>query len=169
MHDADLDDDVYGEDPTVNALQEKAAELWATSRPLCAQWDAGQPDRAPCLVPGRNEVICGEKSHTLNSEQANAARVAQIQLRTVPQDRASLDIDAMGRTIRGDDPHFPRTGLLWVEQPCNGWAMPLDELAAISKLAKSHNLPLHMDGARVFNAAIALVSQPPRLPSTRTR
>ena len=78
---------------------------------------------------GGDEVICGEVSHTLTAEQANAARVAQTQLRTVPQKGASLDIDAIKRTIRGDDPHWPRTGLIWIEQPSNGWTMPLDELA----------------------------------------
>ena len=58
---------------------------------------------------GGDEVICGDTSHTLTAEQANAARVAQTQLRTVPQNRGSLDIEAIKRTIRGDDPHWPRT------------------------------------------------------------
>jgi len=157
MYDAEVGDDVYGEDPTVNALQEKAAELLGKEAGLyVSSGTMGNLVAHLAWCRGGDEVICGEKHHTLNSEQANAARVAQTQLRTVPQQRASLDIAAIERTIRGDDPHFPRTGLLWVEQPCNGWVMPLDELAAISRLATAHNLPLHMDGARIFNAAIAL-------------
>jgi threonine aldolase len=157
MHDADVGDDVYGEDPTVNALQEKAAELLGKEAALyVSSGTMGNLVAHLAWCRAGDEVICGEKHHTLNSEQANAARVAQTQLRTVPQQRASLDIDAIERTIRGDDPHFPRTGLIWVEQPCNGWVMPLDELASISRLAKEHNLPVHMDGARIFNAAIAL-------------
>ncbi|MGE3270835.1 MAG: low-specificity L-threonine aldolase [Chloroflexota bacterium] len=157
INEAEVGDDVYGEDTTVNALQEKAAELLGKEAALfVSSGTMGNLIAHLAWCHAGDEVICGEKHHTLNSEQANAARVAQTQLRTVPQQRASLDIDAIRRTIRGDDPHFPRTTLIWVEQPCNGWVMPLDELAAISKLAREHNIPLHMDGARIFNAATAL-------------
>lgn len=103
-----------------------------------------------------DEVICGQAGHTLNAEQANAARVAQVQLRTVPQTGASLDIDAIERTIRPDDPHYPRTRMIWIEQPCNGWVMPLAEMKKIRALADKHGLVVHMDGARIFNAAVAL-------------
>jgi threonine aldolase len=157
IHEAEVGDDVYGEDTTVNALQEKAAELLGKEAALfVSSGTMGNLIAHLAWCQAGDEVICGEKHHTLNSEQANAARVAQTQLRTVPQHRASLDVDAIRRTIRGDDPHFPRTSLIWIEQPCNGWVMPLDEMAAISKLAREHNLPVHMDGARIFNAAIAL-------------
>jgi threonine aldolase len=157
IHEAEVGDDVYGEDTTVNALQEKAAELLGKEAALfVSSGTMGNLIAHLAWCQAGDEVICGEKHHTLNSEQANAARVAQTQPRTVPQHRASLDVDAIRRTIRGDDPHFPRTSLIWIEQPCNGWVMPLDEMAAISKLAREHNLPVHMDGARIFNAAIAL-------------
>ncbi len=157
IHEAEVGDDVYGEDTTVNALQAKAAELLGKEAALfVSSGTMGNLIAHLAWCQAGDEVICGEKHHTLNSEQANAARVAQTQLRTVPQNRASLDIDAIRRTIRGDDPHFPRTTLIWVEQPCNGWIMPLDELEAISKLAREHNIPVHMDGARIFNAAVAL-------------
>ncbi len=157
MHDAEVGDDVYGEDPTVNALQARAAELLGKEAGLyVSSGTMGNLIAHLAWCHGGDEVICGTSHHTLSAEQANAARVAQTQLRTVPQQRASLDVAAIERTIRGDDPHWPRTGLIWVEQPCNGWVMPLDELAAISKLAHSHTIPLHMDGARIFNAAIAL-------------
>src|SRR5690242_18961350 len=157
IHSVEVGSDVYGEDPTVNALQAKAAALLGKEAGLYVS--SGTMGNLIALLAwchGGDEVICGASHHTLAAEQAYAARVAQTQLRTVPQQRASLDIAAIERTIRGDDPHWPRTGLIWVEQPCNGWVMPLDELAAISKLAHDHNIPLHMDGARIFNAAIAL-------------
>ncbi len=157
MAEAEVGDDVYGEDTTVNALQEKAAELLGKEAGLfVSSGTMGNLIAHLAWCRGGDEVICGETAHTLMAEQGNAARVAQTQLRTVPQTRASLDIDAIGRTIRGDDPHWPRTGLIWVEQPCNGWVMPLDELKAISALARKHEIPLHMDGARIFNAAVAL-------------
>ena len=157
MHDAEVGDDVYGEDPTVNALQEKAAQLLGKEAALyISSGTMGNLIAHLAWCRGGDEVIIGDGYHTLSAEQANAARVAQTQLRTVPKERASLDIAAIERTIRGDDPHWPRTGLIWVEQPCNGWVMPLDELAAISKLAHDRSIPVHMDGARIFNAAIAL-------------
>jgi threonine aldolase len=157
MFEAEVGDDVYGEDTTINALQEKAAELLGKEAGLyVTSGTMGNLVAHLAWCRGGDEVICGESSHTLNAEQANAARVAQTQLRTVPQKGARLDIDAIGRTIRGDDPHWPRTGLIWVEQPCNGWTMPLDELKAISDLAHSRDIPVHMDGARIFNAAVAL-------------
>jgi threonine aldolase len=157
MAEAEVGDDVYGEDTTVNALQAKAAELLGKEAGLyVSSGTQGNLIAHLAWCRGGDEVICGEVSHTLTAEQANAARVAQTQLRTVPQKGASLDIEAIKRTIRGDDPHWPRTGLLWVEQPCNGCVMPLDELAAISELAHSNGIPLHMDGARIFNAAVAL-------------
>jgi len=157
MHDAEVGDDVYGEDPTVNALQEKAAQLLGKEAALyISSGTMGNLIAHLAWCRGGDEVIIGDGYHTLSAEQANAARVAQTQLRTVPKERASLDIAAIERTIRGDDPHWPKTGLIWVEQPCNGWVMPLDELAAISKLAHDRGIPVHMDGARIFNAAIAL-------------
>jgi threonine aldolase len=157
MAEAEVGDDVYGEDVTVNALQAKAAELLGKEAGLyVTSGTQGNIIAHLAWCKGGDEVICGESSHTLTAEQANAARVAQTQLRTVPQNRGSLDIEAIKRTIRGDDPHWPRTGLIWIEQPCNGWVMPLDELAAISELAHSNGIPVHMDGARIFNAAIAL-------------
>lgn len=157
IFEAEVGDDVYGEDATVNALQTKAAEMLGKEAALFVT-SGTQANLVAHLAwcKGGDEVICGESAHTLNSEQANAARVAQTQIRTVPQRRASLDIAAIERVIRGDDPHWPRTGLIWVEQPCNGWVMPLEELAEIASLARRRQIPVHMDGARIFNAAIAL-------------
>ncbi len=157
MHDAELGDDVYGEDPTINRLQARAAELLGKEAALYVpSGTMGNLSAHLAWCQAGDEVICGQAAHTLNAEAANAARVAGTQLRTVPQTGASLDLAAIERTIRPDDPHYPRTTLIWVEQPCNGWVMPLDELAGISELARSHGIPVHMDGARVFNAATAL-------------
>ncbi|MCC6179401.1 MAG: low-specificity L-threonine aldolase [Chloroflexi bacterium] len=157
IFEAEVGDDVYGEDTTINALQAKAAELLGKEAALYVpSGTMGNLVAHLAWCRGGDEVICGQAHHTLMSEQANAARVAQTQLRTVPQKGVSLDLAAIEKAIRGDDPHFPRTGLIWVEQPCNGWIMPLDELAAISRLAHSHGIPVHMDGARIFNAAVAL-------------
>ena len=157
MFEAEVGDDVYGEDATINALQERAAGLLGKEAGLyVTSGTMGNLTSILAWCRGGDEVICGESAHILNSEQANAARVAQVQLRSVPQHRASLDVDAVRDTIRGDDPHWPRTGLICVEQSCKGWTMSLNELKAISDLAHSYGIPVHMDGARIFNAAIAL-------------
>ncbi len=157
MHEAELGDDVYGEDPTVNALQERAAEALGKEAALyVASGTMGNLVAHMAWCRAGEEVICGQSAHTFNSEAANSARVAGVQLRTIAQKGASLDLAAIERGIRPDDPHYPRTALIWVEQPCNGWVMPLEELAAISALAHSRGIPVHMDGARIFNAATAL-------------
>ena len=157
IYEAEVGDDVYGEDATINALEARAAELLGKEAALYVpSGTMGNLIAHLAWCRAGDEVICGQSAHTLNSEQANAARVAQTQLRAVPQQGASLDIAAIEKTIRGDDPHYPRTGLIWVEQPCNGWIMPLEELSAISMLARSRGIPVHTDGARIFNAAVAL-------------
>ena len=154
---AALGDDVYGEDPTVNALQARAAERLGKEAALFVpSGTMGNVVAHLAWCRAGDEVICGQVAHTLNAEAANAARVAGVQLRTVPQQGASLDLAAIERAIRPDDPHYPKTALIWVEQPCNGWVMPLEELRAISELARAHGIPVHMDGARIFNAAVAL-------------
>jgi threonine aldolase len=157
MYEAELGDDVYGEDPTINALQARAAELLGKDAALYVpSGTMGNVVAHLSWCQAGEEVICGQRAHTFNSEAANAARVAGTQLRTVPQHEASLDLGAIERGIRPDDPHYPRTALIWVEQPCNGWVMPLQELAKISELAHSRGISVHMDGARIFNAATAL-------------
>ena len=157
IFEAELGDDVYGEDPTINALQQRAAEVLGKEAALYVpSGTMGNVVAHLAWCQAGDEVVCGQAAHTLNAEAANAARVAGTQLRTVPQVGATLDVAAIERTIRPDDPHYPRTALIWVEQPCNGWVMPLDELARVSDLARSRGIPIHMDGARVFNAAVAL-------------
>ena len=154
---AEVGDDVYGEDPTINRLQERAAELLGKEAALYVpSGTMGNVVAHLAWCQAGDEVVCGQAAHTLNAEAANAARVAGTQLRTVPQQGAGLDVAQIERTIRPDDPHYPRTALIWVEQPCNGWVMPLDELARISELARARGIPVHMDGARIFNAAVAL-------------
>ncbi len=157
MEQAALGDDVYGEDPTINALQARAAEMLGKEAALYVpSGTMGNVVAHLAWCRAGDEAICGQAAHTLNAEAANAARVAGVQLRTVPQQGASLDVEAIRRSIRPDDPHYPKTALIWVEQPCNGWVMPLDELRAISHLAREHGIAVHMDGARIFNAATAL-------------
>jgi threonine aldolase len=154
---AEVGDDVYGEDPSVNSLEALAARLLGkeaamyvptgTMGNLCAHMAHTQPGQ---------ELICGATCHTFLAEAGGAARVAGLSIRTIPQQRAELDPALVADAIRGDDIHYPPTGLIWVEQPSRGYVMPLDNLAALSTLARRYGVPLHIDGARIFHAAIAL-------------
>ena len=154
---APVGDDVYGEDPSVNALEARAAEMLGkaaavyvptgTMGNLCAHLAHTQAGQ---------EVICSEYSHTFVAEAAGPARVAGLQLRTLPQREAELDPRLVEAAIRPKDPHYPKTGLIWVEQPTRGYVMPLENLAAIAAIGRRHAIPVHMDGARIFNAAVAL-------------
>src|SRR5690606_34182610 len=90
------------------------------------------------------------------AEAGGAARLAGLSIRTIPQARAELDPAMVEAAIRGDDIHYPPTGLIWVEQPSRGYVMPLENLASLAAVARRHGLPLHIDGARLFHAAVAL-------------
>jgi threonine aldolase len=105
--------------------------------------------------PG-DELICGGAMHTVSAEGGGAARIAGVSTKVIPQHRAELDPADVEAAIRPDDPHCPHTALVWVEQPHMGWVMPLDNLEAVAAVSRQHGLPIHMDGARIFNAAISL-------------
>jgi threonine aldolase len=157
MAQAAVGDDVYGEDPSVNELEARAADLMGkeaavyvpsgTMGNLCAH--------LAHTTPGQ-EVICSIHSHTFVSEAAGAARVGMLSMHTLPQERAELDPALVEAAIRQPDIHHPKTGLIWVEQPTRGYVMELDNLAAIADVARRHHLPVHMDGARIFNASVYL-------------
>jgi threonine aldolase len=106
------------------------------------------------------EVIVGEQAHILVFEVGGAWTVGGLGLRPVRQDeRGRLDLKAVRAAIRPDDSHFPRTGLICVENTQNlsgGTVLDKDDLVAVRALADEHKLPVHMDGARIFNAAVKL-------------
>lgn len=157
IHQAELGDDGYGEDPSVNALEALAADemgkeaglfvVSGTMGNLCAH--------LAHTLPG-DEVICGELCHTIDSEQGGVSRVAGLSVRTISQSHATLDPAAIEAAIRPESVEYPRTGLIWVEQPQRGWVLPLSNLETIRELARTRTLPVHMDGARIYQAAIHL-------------
>ena len=154
---AALGDDVYGEDPTVLALEARAADLLGKEAALFVP--TGTMGNLLAVMthtrPG-DELICGRSMHTFSAEGGGPARIAGVSTWTLAQERAELDPAAVAAAIRPDDSHYPRTALVWVEQPRSGWIMPLDNLAAVASVAREHDLAVHMDGARLFNAAVAL-------------
>ena len=161
MADARLGDDVFGEDPTVRQLEERAAELTGKEDALFVP--SGTMANLVSLLThcGRgDEFIVGDQAHIFYYEQGGSAQVGGIHPRTVAnQPDGILDLEAVRHAIRADDVHFPRSRLIALENThnrCNGTPLPPDYLRAIAALAADHGLKIHVDGARIFNAAAAL-------------
>jgi threonine aldolase len=161
MANAELGDDVFGEDPTVNRLQEMAAETLGKEAALLTT-SGTQSNLTALLTHCRrgDEVIVGDQSHTLIFEVGGAWALGGLGLHAVPNDDGGrLDLQAVKAAIRGDNEHFPRTGLICLENThnrCGGAVLDEEDLSAVRELADRRALPVHMDGARLFNAAIAL-------------
>jgi threonine aldolase len=155
---AELGDDVYGEDPTVNRLEALAAERLGKEVGLFVP--SGTMGNLLAVLahtrPG-DEIICGAHTHTYVAEAAGAARIGGVSVWPIPHVAGRLRVADIVEGIHpADDAHYPRTALLIVEQPHAGWVMPPAELAAAADVARAHGLGVHMDGARIFNAAVAL-------------
>ncbi len=159
--DAELGDDVFAEDPTVNRLQEMAAEMLGKEAALLvSSGTQGNLIAQLTHCPRGREVIVGETSHIISFEGGGAWLVGGLGLRPVRTDaKGRLDLNEVRATIRPDNEHFPRTGLICVENTHNragGTVLNEEDLAGVRDLANKYGLPVHMDGARVFNAAVKL-------------
>lgn len=156
MAEAPVGDDVYGEDPTVNRLEELAAAMLGTETALFAP--SGTQANLLALLSHcqrGDEYIVGQVAHTYKYEGGGAAVLGSIQPQ--PLDFAAdgtLDLGRVAETVKPDDYHFARTKLLCLENTQNGLALPLDYLGRARCCAEQFGLKLHLDGARVFNAAI---------------
>ena len=165
---AELGDDVYGEDPTVNALESKAAQIFGMeSAVLVASGTMGNLVASLSQCQRGDEVIVGNKSHLLLYEVANLAVTGGIQIRPIEnKDDGTFDLNELELVIRGDDIHVPRTKMVVIENThnrCSGAVIGLDHIKEISKLARSRDMKVHIDGARIFNAALALGVSPDKL------
>ena len=165
---AELGDDVYGEDPTVNALEAKAAQIFGMeSAVLVASGTMGNLVASLAQCQRGDEVIVGNKSHLLLYEVANLAVTGGIQIRPIEnKDDGTFDLNELELVIRGDDIHVPRTKMVVIENThnrCSGAVIGLDHIKEISKLARSRDMKVHIDGARIFNAALALGVTPDKL------
>ena len=154
---AEVGDDVYGEDPTVNALEALAAERLGFEASLFVP--SGTMSNLTALLShcGRgDEYIAGQQAHTYKYEGGGAAVFGGIQPQPLPfQEDGTLDLDSVEAAIKPNDFHFARTRLLCLENTLAGTALPLDYLPKARTLCDRHGLALHLDGARLFNAAVA--------------
>ncbi len=154
---AQVGDDVYGEDPTVNALQDRLAADLGFQAGLFLP--SGTQSNLVALIAHcarGDEYIVGMDAHTYKFEGGGAAVLGSIQPQPIVQaDDGTLPLDAVERAIKPVDPHFARTRLLCLENTWHGRALPLDYLASARALCDRRGLKLHLDGARLYNAAVA--------------
>ncbi len=154
---AKVGDDVFGDDPTVNALQERVAALLGKEAALFMS--SGTQSNLCGLMShcGRgDEYIVGQLAHTYRYEGGGAAVLGSIQPQPLPnQPDGSIRLEDIAAAIKPDDPHFARTRLLALENTWSGNVLPASYVAAACELAHSRGLYTHLDGARLFNAAVA--------------
>ncbi|MEA2071418.1 MAG: low-specificity L-threonine aldolase [Asgard group archaeon] len=158
---APLGDDVYDEDPTVNTLQQKAAEMFDKEAALLVC--SGTMGNICCTVGHTNrgdEIILEKNSHIFLHEVGASAVIGGLQLRTIPgKDGYLITPQQLQNAIRGEDLHYPRTALVCIENTHNlagGKIWSKKQIDAVAKIAHDNSVKVHIDGARIFNASIAL-------------
>jgi threonine aldolase len=159
MMEAEVGDDVYGEDPTVNRLEQRAAELTGKEAALFVPTGTmGNTIAVKIHTEHGQEVICDSRSHILNYELAMMAWFSGCVARPIPTGDGILSWDQIKREIRPPGPHWAPTGLIEIENTHNmagGTVYPMRALREICAGAHERGLKVHMDGARVFNASAA--------------
>jgi threonine aldolase len=159
MAEAEVGDDVYGDDPTVKALEERTAELLGKeaavlvpSGTMANQMAVGVHTR-----PG-DELLCSSTAHVYVWEAGGVARHSGVTARTFEGEFGLLSLDDLKNAIRPDDEHYTQTRLVWLENTHNrggGRVQPLQSISPIRRWAREHRLVMHLDGARLMNAVVA--------------
>lgn len=156
---AEVGDDVLGDDPTVKKLEELAAERFGKEAAMFVP--SGSMGNQCCIAaqtrPG-DEIIIEENAHIFLYEGGALARIPSVQAKTLKSKHGALDPAEVEAAIRPDDVHDPRTSLISIEQThlmSGGRAVPLDHLQKLRAVADRHQLKIHCDGARIFNASVA--------------
>lgn len=159
MAEAEVGDDVYREDPTVNRLEAIAAEILGKEAALFVT-SGTQGNQVAVLTHCVNgdEVIAEADSHIFYYEGGAMSALAGVQTRTLAGERGALRAEDVERAIRGNNIHFPRTKLICLENTHNragGAVISVAQMKSVYDIAKNHGIPVHLDGARLFNAAVA--------------
>ena len=159
MLEAPVGDDVFGEDPTVNRLEEYVADLLGKEAALYAPSGTMTNQIGVQVNTNRGEeVLLHEGSHIFVYEAGAPAMLSSVQLRTLSGENGIIDPETVRAAVRPRDVHFPRSRLLCLENTHNtagGKVFPLEDFAAVAETAKEHGLKVHLDGARLFNAQAA--------------
>lgn len=162
MAEAEVGDDVYGDDPSVNRLEaEMAARL---GKAAAIFFPTGTQSNLAAVLAhcGRgDEIIVGDRYHIYCNEGSGASVLGGVSLFSVPTDAEhALSADAVRGAVKADDPHYARSRLLCVENTVGGRTIPLDSMRAATGAARDSGLAVHLDGARFFNATTALNCAP---------
>jgi threonine aldolase len=157
---AEVGDDVYGEDPTVNQLETLAAQMLGQESALfVTSGTQGNQIAVLSHTQRGDEVIVERSSHIYHFEVGGMSALSGVQPAPIAGIKGMMDIDEIEKTIRGENIHYPRTGLLCLENTHNrggGTVIPLDYTKKVCEVAKANEIKTHLDGARLFNASIAL-------------
>jgi threonine aldolase len=160
MANAVVGDDVYGEDPTVNRLQELAAGMVGMQAAIFVP--SGTMGNLAALLAHCDrgeEVIVGDRAHTYIFEAGGVSALGGLHTFSVPtKSDGSIELEAIQNAIRADNAHYPRTACIALENThnlCGGSYLSVEYTRAVAKIARDRNVRLHIDGARIFNAAIA--------------
>jgi threonine aldolase len=154
---AEVGDDVYGDDPTVNALQRRVASLLGKEAALFLP-SGTQSNLCGLMAHCQrgDEYLVGQMAHTYRWEGGGAAVLGSIQPQPLPQQAdGSIALEDIAAAIKPDDPHYARSRLLALENTWGGQVLPQRYVEAATALARSQGLATHLDGARLFNAAVA--------------
>ena len=155
---AEVGDDVFGDDPTVNLLEQRMAAMLGKDAAIFVP--SGTQSNLLALMShcGRgDEFIAGQKAHLYVNEAGGAAVLGSIQPQPIAhQADGTLDLGDIEAAIKPDDSHYARTRLIALENTFGGKVLPVDYMAQVAGIARRHDLGLHLDGARAFNACVAL-------------
>ncbi|MBQ4857708.1 low-specificity L-threonine aldolase [Pseudoalteromonas sp. MMG007] len=158
MHSAPVGDDVYGDDPSVNKLEAYACEHFNFDAALyCSSGTQANLLALMAHCERGDEYICGQNAHNYKFEGGGAAVLGSIQPQPIENEKdGSLCFNKIAAAIKPDDNHFANTRLLSLENTIGGKVLSLNYLSQARSFVNDHNLALHLDGARVFNAAVEL-------------
>lgn len=160
MYEAELGDDVFGEDPTVKKLEEMSASRTGHEAALLVT--SGTQGNLVCLLTNARRgdaIICTDQAHIFHYEAGGASVVGGLIYKLLPSHRGMFDIAELETAIPAENVHVPRIGVIALENTQNrdgGVALTPDQQNAVIAVARKHGIPTHLDGARVFNAAVAL-------------
>jgi len=167
MAEAAVGDDVFGEDPSINELEAEAARIFHKDAGLfVASGTQGNLLAILSLTQPGDEVIAEVSSHIANAEVGGAARLGGLTVRPVVGSGGKIQPQQVAATVRPENVHYAHTRLLAIENTHNasgGTVLSLAELGALLEVAQAHGLRVHVDGARIFNAAVALGCAPAEL------
>jgi len=159
MQNAEVGDDVFKEDPSINALENKVATFFGKEAALfCTSGTMTNQIGIKVNTVSRDEVICDHNAHIYRYEGGGMMSNSQVSVRLLQGDRGRISAQQVLENINPDDDHAPKTSLVSIENTMNkggGCCYDLDEVKKIRNVCDQHQLKLHLDGARIFNALIA--------------